>query len=83
MDGRLYLEPSFPVRGKPFRDRVGALRISVYIDDNILLGGFGIIPQKEYLRRVFLLNEKNRAYYRDIVWRQDVEAFKEAIKATL
>ncbi len=91
----LFLEGPFVILGKPSRDKkvYGFWKINAkkegrherYVFSVIYLSDYGVLPHKHphSLGRTFRYAEKVWSFYKDLVNRQDLEAYKEAIKATL
>ncbi|MBI2120407.1 MAG: hypothetical protein HYT94_02155 [Parcubacteria group bacterium] len=93
----LHIQGPFIIQGKPFFDprpdfkefllvRVtGGGFEKILSKIGVFLSGIGVIPYQwdDDMTRVFKFSSKVWNFYKDLVDRQDVEAYKEAIKATL
>lgn len=89
-EDKLFILGTFTVQGRPCRNRklYDFWRVRAtgkYVNNgHIYLGDYGISPlMKHTLSRTFRYTEKVWNFYKDLVDRQDREAYKEAIAGTI
>jgi hypothetical protein len=87
----LFIDGPFIIHGKPFRNKqcYGYWKVcseGENIDKHrggFYLSDYGILPYTVFLRRTFRCTGKVWNFYKKIVKDQNLEAYKEAIKATI